>query len=387
MPFSSLLRRGDWRVSSVAAENEGDMFTMRFLIRSAEASDLPHLFRLAGQAPLLNLPPDKAVIGRKIEMSLRSFAAHSPPMGAEYVFVLEDLLSHQVIGTSLIIAHYASEECPHFYLDILPQTGAEGRASHGLRGECLKLRSDTGGISAVGGLVLDVNHRGQKLGRGISLIRFVYMCMFPERFERTILSELMGPMTLGNVNPFWDALGRRFTGLSYEQAFQMATQKRKDFLGGFPDEDISLNWLDPEIHPCRERVVPGSGQAEQHLLESVGFHYLDRVDPLDGGIMYGALLSEISIVREGIFCKATPTEPDACPYSALMGVVRDGRFRGGEFPVKVSSHTASLPGDVLSALCLTNGDKVCVAPSTSTKVRGCDSSDLTFRQCAPGFQR
>jgi len=360
---------------------------MRFLIRSAEVSDLPYLYRLAGQAPLLNLPRDKAMIGRKIERSLRSFAANSPPLDAEYVFILEDLLSHQVIGTSLIIAHYATEECPHFYFDIFQETGTAGNASKGLRGGCLRLGSDSGGISAVGGLVLDVNYRGQKLGRSISLIRFVYMCMFPERFERTILSELMGPVTSENVNPFWETLGRRFTGLSYEQAFQMATQKRKDFLNGFPNEDISLNRLDPEIHPCRERVIPGSGQAEQHLLESVGFHYLERVDPLDGGIMYGALLSEISIVREGTFCWATPAEPDACPHSALVGVIREGQFRGGEFPVKVSSLTASLPGDVLSSLCLTNGDKVCVAAATGLKARERFSSNPNCLLSPPGSQR
>ena len=360
---------------------------MRFVIRSAEPSDLSYLYQLAGQAPLVNLPPDKVIIKRKIERSKRSFAADSPPMDAEYVFVLEDLFSHRVIGTSLILAHYASEECPHFYLDVLHRTGTDGNASKGPRGGCLRLGSDRGGISAVGGLVLDVNYRGQKLGRSISLIRFVYMCMFPERFERTILSELMGPMTTQQVNPFWEALGKRFTGLSYEQAFQMATQKRKDFLSGFPNEDISLSRLNPDICPCRERVVSGSGQAEQHLLESVGFHYLDRVDPLDGGIMYGALLDEISIVREGAFFKAAPADPDACPYSALVGVVREGQFRGGKFPIDVSSHTASLPEDALSSLCLTNGDKVCVAPSTDTKVRGGASSNLIFLQCAPGSQR
>jgi arginine N-succinyltransferase len=342
---------------------------MRFLIRTAKPSDLPYFYRLAGQAQLVNLPPDKAIILQKIDRSVQSFASCPPPPDAEYVFALEDLLTRQVIGASLIIAHYATRECPHFYLDVAPQTQVDRTGPERLRNGCLKLGWDTGEISAVGGLIVDADYRGQKLGRSISLIRFVYMCMFPERFERKILSELMGPMTAENVNLFWEALGKRFTGLEYEQAFGMAMRKRKDFLSGFPHDRILLSQLDPEIRPCRERVVPGSGQAEQHLLESVGFRYLERVDPLDGGIMYGALRDEISIVREGTFCRVAPAPADACPSFALVGVVREGQFRGGQFPVGISFETASLPGDVLSSLCLTNGDRVCVVPFSRGTVR------------------
>ncbi len=353
---------------------------MRFLIRSAKPADVPHLCRLAEQAQLLNLPPDKAIIRRKVELSVCSFASCPPPADAEYVFVLEDLESNRVIGSSLIIAHYACLESPHFYLDIMPQVQLHETAPAGSRYDCLKLGSDTGGISTVGGLIVDADYRGKKLGRSISLIRFVYMCMFPERFERKVLSELVGPTIEENINPFWEALGRRFTGLPYDEAFKMAAQKRKGYLDRFPREGIQLSGLDPEIRPCRERVVPGSGQAEQHLLESVGFRYLNRVDPLDGGIMYGAMLDQISIVRDGVLCRVTPAPIEVCRSSALVGLIREGQFLGGQFPVGKSSYTTTLPDEVLRSLCLTNGDRVCVVPFT----RATDHQNTPLDSSPPG---
>jgi len=339
---------------------------MRFLIRSAKSSDVPYLYRLARQAQLLNLPPNRTIIRQKVDLSMRSSASPSPPADAEYVFVLEDLASARVIGSSLIIARYASPDCPHFYLDIKPLAQRDGTMPAGPSSDCLELGSEIGGISAVGGLIVDADYRGKKLGRSISLIRFVYMCMFPERFESHILSELVGPTPAADVNPFWEALGKRFTGLQYKKALQMAIQKNKEYLARFPKEEIPLSRLDPTVRPCRERVVPGAGQAEQHLLESVGFQYLNRVDPLDGGIMYGALRDDISIVREGMLCRATPAPAEACPSPALVGVIREGQFLGGHFPVGISSHAATLPAEVLSSWRLTNGDRICVAPFVRT---------------------
>lgn len=363
--------------SLLAQKNRERCFFMRFLIRSAKPADVPNLYRLAGQVELLNLPPDKAIIRRKVNVSMRSFASSPPPADAEYVFVLEDLESNRVIGSSLIIAHYASPENPHFYLDIIPRVQFHDAVPAGSRKGCLKLELDTGGISTVGGLIVDADYRGRKLGRSISLIRFVYMCMFPERFERKVLSQLAGPTIGDNINPFWEALGRRFTGLPYDEAFKMAVQKRRDYLDRFPREDIQLRHLDAEIRPCRERVVRGSGQAEQHLLESVGFRYLNKVDPLDGGIMYGALRDEISIVRDGACCRITPAPKDVCPSSALVGMIREGQFLGGQFPIGQSSHTTILPEEVFRSLCLTDGDRVCVVPFTRASDQPKPALDLS----------
>jgi arginine N-succinyltransferase len=205
---------------------------IRFLIRSAERHDLESLMRLAPQALLVNLPPDEDILAIKIARSLQAFSANPPP-SAEYLFVLEDVASGEVVGTSLIIARYATPQRPHYFFEVHDTS----------RGQELTLGVRTGGLSAIGGLVLDRRYRGmsEKRGKQISLIRFVFMGMQPQRFEPTVLSELMTPVAPDGSNRFWDALGGRFTGMRYAEAFALTRQKSRDFIPRhFPAAPICL---------------------------------------------------------------------------------------------------------------------------------------------------
>jgi arginine N-succinyltransferase len=194
--------------------------------------------------------------------------------------------------------------------------------------QVLKLKEDTDGPTEIGGLLINRSYRGrpEKLGKQISLVRFLYMGMAPNEFEKRVLCELTPPLTEGGRSEFWEALGRRFTGLPYQEA-DLISQRNKEFISSlFPEEDIYLALLDSRARLVMGRVGDETRPA-QHLLESIGFTYLHEVDPFDGGPHYGANLVDITIVKNGHWSELGKTDRAQFSERALVGIKRDGEFR------------------------------------------------------------
>jgi arginine N-succinyltransferase len=273
---------------------------MSFIIRAVTREDIHQLTDLAKQFNLLNLPGDKKVLSEKITRSEASFAGSLPKDKSEYIFVVEDTEEKMVVGSSLIIAKHGNEEVPHCYFKILKRDHFSQDLGLGFIHQVLRFQTDADGPTEIGGLLVDRSYRRrpERLGKQISLSRFVYMALNPERFEERILCELTPPLTEEGRSEFWEALGRRFTGLPYQEA-DMLSQTNKEFIESlFPEEDIYLSLLDAKARLVLGRVGEATKPA-QHLLEGIGFEYLEEVDPFDGGPHYGAKTKDVLPIKVG----------------------------------------------------------------------------------------
>ncbi len=267
---------------------------MSYLIRAVNHDDLQQLVDLARQFNLLNLPGDKKILSDKIDRSVQSFDGKLPKHLSEYLFVIEDLEERVIVGSSLIIAKHGTDEVPHCFFKILKKDHFSQDLGIGFIHQVLRFQLDTDGPTEIGGLLVDKSYRRipEKLGKQISLVRFLYMAIHPDRFEDRVLCELTPPLTEEGRSEFWESLGRRFTGLNYQEA-DLLSQSHKEFIESlFPQEDIYLCLLDSKARLVLGRVGESTKPA-QHLLESIGFEYLDEVDPFDGGPHYGSNTHEI----------------------------------------------------------------------------------------------
>ena len=335
---------------------------MKFLLRSAQARDLKDLHDLAGQFSLLNLPADKKILGDKIERSLASFAGELGKHEAEYMFVVEDLESETIVGSSLILAKHGTEDVPHYYFKLIKKDRFSEDLGIGFIHQVLQLKEDTDGPSEIGGLLIDRTYRRrpEKLGKQISLVRFLYMGMFREEFDKRVLCELTPPLGEGGRSEFWEALGRRFTGLPYQEA-DLISQRNKEFISSlFPEEDIYLCLLDSKARLVMGRVGDETRPA-QHLLESIGFKYLHEVDPFDGGPHYGANVEDITLVKNGNWSKIDSAERGPFIERALVGVRNDGEFRAVFTACDTQDGRIAVPDGSLSTLKIDSGEKVFVA--------------------------
>jgi arginine N-succinyltransferase len=332
---------------------------MKFLLRGARRDDVKGLVDLASQFSLLNLPADKKILGDKVERSIASFGGELTKREAEYVFVVEDLEAEAIVGSSLILAKHGTEEVPHYFFKLVKENRFSEDLGIGFIHQILQFKEDTDGPSEIGGLLVDraYRRRPEKLGKQVSLVRFLYMGMAQNEFEKRVLCELTPPLTDGGRSEFWEALGRRFTGLPYQEA-DMISQGNKEFIGSlFPKEDIYLCLLDSKARLVMGRVGVETRPA-QHLLESIGFEYLHEVDPFDGGPHYGADVANISIVKNGRWTELQKAEKASFANHALVGFKRDGEFRAVFTAYDKQENKIVVPASSLQVLDATSGEKV-----------------------------
>lgn len=343
---------------------------MSFLIRSVRSDDLQQLTDLAKQFNLLNLPGNRKILAEKIARSEASFAGELPKDKSEYVFVVEDTEENLVVGSSLIIAKHGNEEVPHCYFKILKRDHFSQDLGLGFIHQVLRFQTDSDGPTEIGGLLVDKTYRRrpERLGKQISLSRFVYMGLNPERFEERVLCELTPPLTEEGRSEFWEALGRRFTGLPYQEA-DMLSQTNKEFIEAlFPEEDIYLSLLDSKARLVLGRVGEATKPA-QYLLESIGFEYLDEVDPFDGGPHYGAKTSEILPIKNGKKVTVGELKDATFKNQGLVGVGSDN-FRCVMSSYEIRDGIVALPARARELLQVESDQQVFVSPLGTSSESG-----------------
>jgi len=335
---------------------------MSFIIRSVQHDDLNQLVDLAKQFNLLNLPGDKKVIGEKIDRSEQSFAGKLSKDKAEYLFVVEDVEEKAVVGSSLVLAKHGTEEVPHSFFRIFKRDHFSQDLGIGFIHQVLRFQLDFDGPTEIGGLLVDkaYRRRPEKLGKQISLSRFLYIGLYPEKFENRVLCELTPPLTDEGRSEFWEALGRRFTGLPYQEA-DLLSQSHKEFIESlFPQDDIYLCLLDSKARLVLGRVGEATKPA-QHLLESIGFEYLDEVDPFDGGPHYGANVEDILPIKYGRRLKVAEFKDAAYKEQGLIATTGE-EFRVSLGSVDVRGNEIAIAPKVRHLLGVDIGEEVYMSP-------------------------
>lgn len=312
----------------------------------------------------MNLPPKKDILKEKIQRSVDSFSGAIKERGkTEYLFVAEDTESGRTVGSALIIGKHGTKDNPHTFFRIEREEKFSHDLGIGFVHQVLSLHEDTNGPTEIGGLLVDSSYRRrpEKIGRQISMIRFIYMGMFPKKFESKILCELTPPLTSEGRSEFWEALGRRFTGLPYQEA-DLISQNHKEFIKSlFPHSPIYLSLLSAEARLVVGRVGESTKPA-QHLLEKLGFKYINEVDPFDGGPHYNVKLSDVPLVREGAEYKYKSGGKPRFENIGLLGVVRNGQFKGCQSPYETSDKMVRLPEVTKSLLNVEEGEKLYITP-------------------------
>ena len=343
---------------------------MSFIVRAVKHEDVNQLVDLAKQFTLLNLPGERSAIASKIDRSLQSFAGKLSKVESEYLFVLEDTEEQLVVGSSLIMAKHGNDDIPHNYFKVLKKNHYSDDLGIGFIHQVLRFQLDTDGPTEIGGLLVDkiYRRRPEKLGKQISLSRFLYMALHLQNFEERVLCELTPPLTDEGRSEFWESLGRRFTGLPYQEA-DLLSQTRKEFISSlFPEEDIYMCLLDAKARAVVGRVGEHTKPA-QHLLESIGFEYLDEVDPFDGGPHFGCSTQDIAPIKMGKRVRVSEFADPSYKNQGLLGISQEN-FKAAVVSYDLRGDEISIPSKSKSLLGLDNDEEVFLSPfnySTSKK--------------------
>lgn len=296
----------------------------RFFIRRAQAADFGAIRRLAEQHNSINLPKDQTLLEKILERSHQSFDGTLKELSKRlYFFVLVDLTSNDVIGTSQIIAQNGTPEEPLPYFKEGTKTHASISLNRQVPQRVLTLGFDSEGFSEIGGFTVDPAYRRHpdRLGTQLSLIRFMFMSAYPHLFKKRIVAEMMPALIAPGRSLFWEAVGQKFIGMDYLSAEFQIRKNKEAFETLFPKEPIYVCLLPNEIQALIGQVGSHTGPAVR-ILKEIGFNYENRMDPFDAGPFLEADLSETKVFKQLQRLLITATLPET-PLEPVLVMTLD----------------------------------------------------------------
>src|SRR5579884_2478297 len=198
----------------------------------------------------------------------------------------------------MIFAQHGSRRAPHIFFDVLHEERYSETLDLHFAHRVLRIGYNYKGLTEIGGLVLRPELRGHpvRLGRSLAYVRFLYLARHRTLFREEVLSELMPPLEPDGTSLLWESLGRKFTGLSYQEADRLS-QTNKEFIRAlFPQDPIYTCLLPKDVQDLIGVVGPETKGVER-MLRKIGFQYAERIDPFDGGPHFIAKTDELTLVK------------------------------------------------------------------------------------------
>lgn len=332
-----------------------------FRIRPVAIADLSALFALASNSGigLTTLPADEAILRKRIETSLASFAGHAERADEMFVFVLEDTSHTRVVGVAAIATAVGLREAWYSY-----RVGTAVHASKELeifnQTPTLFLSNDHTGHSELCSLFLAADYRHGSNGSLLSKCRFLFIAQFRERFSQKIIAELRGVSDAAGRSPFWDSLGRRFFSMEFQRADYLTGIGKKSFVAELmPKHPLYTSFLSAEAQAVIGKTHTLTEPARR-LLEREGFRYEGHVDIFDAGPTVECEADDIGAVADSqlftVGVKADEGEPSG--VAMLVANTRFAEFRAAVAHATPANGVLALTRADAAALGVREGDVV-----------------------------
>ncbi|MCL2449180.1 MAG: arginine N-succinyltransferase, partial [Polyangiaceae bacterium] len=252
-------------------------------------------------------------------------------------------------------------DAPYIYVDVFEEERYSATLDKHFRHVVLKIGYSYKGPTEIGGLIVDPEHRKkpERLGLLISYVRFLYVRMHRDVFRDELLAELLPPLEPDGTSHLWDAVGRKFTEMTYAEADRLS-KKNKEFVKGlFPEGAIYATLLPQTAQDVIGRVGAQTKGVER-MLRRIGFRYAWRVDPFDGGPHFTAATDDVTLVARSARVRiarelhpSTPVRAQAlvaielagAPFFRAVAAAWQPESEGVAIGEEAAAHLGLRPGD------------------------------------------
>ncbi|PCH57730.1 MAG: arginine N-succinyltransferase [Legionellales bacterium] len=330
------------------------------VIRPVRETDFKDLYELAKNSGIgfTSLPINVSYLKKRIEISIKSFQKQvTNPNGENYLFVLEDIATGTLVGTSGVVACVGETESFYSY-----KVGKITKACAALNirkiHETLSLTTDYVGSSELCTLFVLPKYRKHANGQLLARSRFLFMHEFRKRFCNLVIAELRGVSDKNGFSPFWSAIGKNFFGFDFPQADYLTGLGEKQFISDLmPEFRLYISMLPKSAQDVIGQVHKDTVPAFK-LLERENFVYKGYVDIFDAGPTIEAFIDKISSIKQ-------------CRYATISGFANNAKtkthiisnlnidFRACVGSLEfVKEQEVTLPETCAKALQLNIGDKL-----------------------------
>ncbi len=210
-------------------------------------------------------------------------------------------------------------------------------------------------------MFLSPDIRGGGYGKLLARARYLFIAQHRTLVADPVCAELRGWRGPNGEQPFWDALGKKFFDMEFEEAdsanSSLGNQIISDLL---PRHPIYVAMLPEEAR--RIMGVPhDNAQPAYQMLLKEGFAFNRYIDVFDGGPLVDAKIDDIKTVKESRVYKAAVGDPGAEADGAALQLMAAGRletFRVTRDYACVNGETITISEEAAKALGATDGDEI-----------------------------
>ena len=278
------------------------------IIRPVRAGDLDAVLELTrrGGTGLTNLPPDRDALERRIlgaEQALTDQQARAD--GAAIMLVAD--VGGRIAATGMIFARVGAE-WPFYSYRITRQAALSRALARSKAQRLLNLVNDFDGETEVGGLFVDPEMRGLALGQLMARSRYMFIAAHRSWFGERVIAELRGYQDEAGRCPVWEAIGRHFYGMEFDEADRIGAIHGNQFIADLgPRYPIYISMLPAAAQQALGRPH-NDGRPAHAMLLTEGFRDEGYVDIFDGGPTLVAPIDGVRTVaasREAIYAGET----------------------------------------------------------------------------------
>ena len=329
------------------------------IVRPANYDDLDDICSLADAAGpgFTSLAVGFEALQARLKKSVKSFSGPSTSSPDHtYLLILEDTDKNQVIGMSAIKAQIGIHD-PFFNFRILRVAQKSSVTDSRFDMEVLVLVNEYAGATEVGSLFVMKGYRGTGAGRLISQARYMLMASDKTRFGEYVISELRGHVNDDGTSPFWDAIGRKFFRMDFQEADKISAEKDNQFiLDLMPKHPIYVSLLPDDARGAIGQTHP-AGTGARRYLEAEGFRYDGTIDIFDGGPSLKVPRDDIRTVKDSRIETVHSTDDEKIlTLKAMISNDDLANFRCGLTDVGFVDNKLHLEPKVLKNLYLVEGD-------------------------------
>lgn len=324
-----------------------------FIIRPVSLSDLKWFYEVSKKVGVgfTSLVPDKKYLEARLKLAVDSFEQKVPPKQRLYLFVRENLPSREIVGLCGIVACVGYNQAFYNYQISTVRQACE-ILNISVVHTVLRLVTNYQQASELVSFWIQPEYRGKHISKSLSLCRFLFMAQHPEWFGNEIIAEIRGVCDAIDFSPFWDAVGKYFFAMDFNEADRLTMTAGKQYISDLvPRDPIYYDLL-----PISAQKVVGIAHNDSHaakvLLESEGMKFHDHIDIFDGGPLLTAELEHIKTfvnnklttvanclpnINTGMHAILYNNKADARFTTALINVTDSGT-------IEISEHTAEILG-------------------------------------------
>ncbi|MBZ6377338.1 arginine N-succinyltransferase [Pacificimonas flava] len=330
-------------------------------LRPAQVGDLDCLHALAEQtgAGFTNLPSDKSALQARLDWNMRSFGREEEtPENELYILVLEEAGSGTVGGCGMIFSRIGVR-WPFYSYKVSRLSQRSEELGRTVPLDVLHLVNDFNGVSEVGGLFLSPDLRSLGLGGLLARSRYLFMGMNRRRFAEKVIAELRGHIEPDGRSPFWDGLGRKFFGMSFQDADEFNSQHGNQFIADLMPKYPVYTALLPQEAQAAIGRPHDNGVPAMRMLEKEGFSFTGYVDIFDAGPTMVADTERLRTVQQMQVlpvAEIVETIPEDRRGFAAAGTLGD--FRAWRTGALVGEQGLTLTAEEASLMKINAGDTI-----------------------------